>query len=290
MYFSGVVVKWIAEWEYQRGWSKKENILDCFHMFYIIHGEGILKLDECEYDLKCGQLFICSPGHKYELILDKNRILKTIEAKFYIYNQELNTYFQHIQDSIDINLVWIKYLLEDSINEAINKSNLYLDAINVNIFTALFKILRLQKCKETVCDISIENITSDSNYKNIDFKKIFEYINENLNIPITLGNISGLVGLNPAYLCRVFREKYSVSPIQYVNILRLKKAKELLLHSELNITEIADIVGFQTVQYFSKYFKMKEKVSPLKYKERSRNEYLLNNNESKIDSVYSAVR
>ena len=45
----------------------------------------------------------------------------------------------------------------------------------------------------------------------------------------------------------------------------------MLTYSEENITEIANKTGFQTVQYLSNYFKLKEKVSPLEYRNNARN-------------------
>lgn len=58
------------------------------------------------------------------------------------------------------------------------------------------------------------------------------------------------------------------TPVQYINRMRLRKAKELLATTDKSITEIAMTAGFQSIHYFSRYFKEKERISPLLYRER----------------------
>jgi AraC-like DNA-binding protein len=56
--------------------------------------------------------------------------------------------------------------------------------------------------------------------------------------------------------------------MQYLNNWRLKEAKELLVNTDMTITEIAAKVGFQSVHYLSRRFAVKEKMSPLQYRQK----------------------
>lgn len=67
------------------------------------------------------------------------------------------------------------------------------------------------------------------------------------------------------YFKELFIKQYGVSPVKFVTVLRIEKAKEMLLTKHYTITEIADICGFENVYYFSTVFKKQVGVSPSKY-------------------------
>jgi YesN/AraC family two-component response regulator len=57
-----------------------------------------------------------------------------------------------------------------------------------------------------------------------------------------------------------------MSPVKYINSLRVEKAKELLTKTDMSIGEISETVGINDIQYFSRMFNEIEGISPLKYK------------------------
>jgi two-component system response regulator YesN len=93
------------------------------------------------------------------------------------------------------------------------------------------------------------------------------YIDSNYKSDINLGGLADNLGVSQSYLSGIFKEKENVSPVEYINTVKLNKAKELMKTSELNFTQIAEKVGYQNVYYFSRIFKKKNKVTPSKYRE-----------------------
>lgn len=81
------------------------------------------------------------------------------------------------------------------------------------------------------------------------------YIQNNYTHKISLASVSGHIGLSPGYLCRIFKEKTSVSINAYINNLRMTKAGELLKDKNSYIKEVAASVGFEDQLYFSRLFK-----------------------------------
>lgn len=72
--------------------------------------------------------------------------------------------------------------------------------------------------------------------------------------------------VNKCYLSRIFKEVTGFTVGEYISIQRIKKAQELLIHTDYNITEIAEQLGYESITYFEKIFKRYNGISPLKYR------------------------
>ena len=96
-------------------------------------------------------------------------------------------------------------------------------------------------------------------------EEIATYIDNNFCEKITLDDLCFLFGTNKTTLCKNFKSTYNETIIDYINKLRIKKAKELLRQGDLNLTQLSSRVGFSSIHYFSKIFKSYEKKSPSEY-------------------------
>jgi AraC-like DNA-binding protein len=81
----------------------------------------------------------------------------------------------------------------------------------------------------------------------------------------SLADLAKLTGYNGLYLARVFKKYKGLSPTQYVRRLKINKAKDLLLHSNLTMTAIALECGFANSALFSRTFHDLEGRSPTEY-------------------------
>lgn len=73
-------------------------------------------------------------------------------------------------------------------------------------------------------------------------------------------------GLNRDYLCRMLKKNAGVTLRQYVNDVRIRKARELLVQTDLSIKETAYAVGMDDERYFMRLFKKSEGISPSQYR------------------------
>lgn len=85
---------------------------------------------------------------------------------------------------------------------------------------------------------------------------------------ITLKSTAEYVGVNSAYLSKLFKNECGESYIDYLNNYRIEKAKELLSNTHASVKEIGYMVGFSNVQTFIRTFKKKEGVTPGRYGNR----------------------
>ncbi|WP_172337237.1 hybrid sensor histidine kinase/response regulator transcription factor [Mucilaginibacter sp. SG564] len=87
-------------------------------------------------------------------------------------------------------------------------------------------------------------------------KNIIEYVNKNMLDPaLSVSELSKYLGLNRNTLYKKLLLITGRSPVEYIRMLRLKKAAYLLEYSQMNISEVSYEVGFNTPQYFAKSFK-----------------------------------
>ena len=92
------------------------------------------------------------------------------------------------------------------------------------------------------------------------------YIHEHLTEKIDCGGLAALCFLSTAQFYNLFKEKIETSPLEYRNRLLLSRAESLLELGDFSVTEVADILGFSSVAYFSRFFKKHKGLSPTDYK------------------------
>ncbi len=93
------------------------------------------------------------------------------------------------------------------------------------------------------------------------------YIDAAYDRPITLSELSELTGVTPQYFCEYFKKATSQTPVEYINMVKIRKSKELLLLSpNRKIKEVAEQVGFLDTSYFCSLFRRLEGMSPSEFR------------------------
>lgn len=112
---------------------------------------------------------------------------------------------------------------------------------------------------------------SDHRISNNLVNSILDFITSNYAENITLSDAARYAYVNPSHLSRVFNKKMNCNFRSYLNNIRVEKAKELLISSDLSIADIGNQVGFSDQSYFNKIFKEHEGMTPGQYRRRRRN-------------------
>lgn len=97
---------------------------------------------------------------------------------------------------------------------------------------------------------------------NESLKKAIAYIRLNYHTDININSVAGHTGISERYLRALFSQHLNLSPLDYLNQIRIDKAIELLRNTEMSIKEICFQCGFQSPQYFSRIFKRQIGISP----------------------------
>jgi len=95
---------------------------------------------------------------------------------------------------------------------------------------------------------------------------ITQYIEQNYQKDLYLESIADEVGLSAKYISRLFKDVTGTSITDYIGLVRISKAKELLLHTDLKVNEIADRIGIYSRTTFLRLFKKYEGLTPSEYR------------------------
>jgi AraC-like DNA-binding protein len=93
-----------------------------------------------------------------------------------------------------------------------------------------------------------------------------QYVEKRYQQKITVLDVAGYVYLSPSHFSHLFKKETGLSFVQYLNTYRVEKAEELLTNTNLDITEIAVKVGFQSIPHFNRIFRKISKNSPREYR------------------------
>jgi two-component system response regulator YesN len=108
-------------------------------------------------------------------------------------------------------------------------------------------------------------------HKNISLKVrgIMDYVEKHYAEPITLYDVSESIYISTYYASRIFKQETGKNFVDYLNEVRIEKAKEFLCDVQYKIYEVADLIGVQDAHYFSKIFKKHTGLTPSEYRDRS---------------------
>jgi len=112
----------------------------------------------------------------------------------------------------------------------------------------------------------VYSIPKKSNSNNFRMSQIERHIEDNISTPVPTASIAAYMHLSQKQICRIIKESKNMSTKEFVNSIKLSRAKELLKNSNLHIKQIADILGFSSEYYFSQFFKKLEGYPPAAYR------------------------
>jgi AraC-like DNA-binding protein len=159
--------------------------------------------------------------------------------------------------------VMIKHLRENNVSTA------RMFAGRGNIYAALAAIDTLDELEEylyELCREIVQYLTRSPGETNQHGERIIKYLNERYREDIVFQEMAKEIGISYSYMRKIVFEMTGKSLIDYLNLLRIEKAKQLLVDSSLTITQIASDVGYYNVQSFNRFFRKFEGMPPSGYK------------------------
>ena len=101
-----------------------------------------------------------------------------------------------------------------------------------------------------------------------EIEQAVQYFTENYNTSISIDRYAQSHNLSISWFIQNFKQYTGTTPTQYILLLRISNAKDLLENTAYNVSEIANIVGYDNPLYFSRIFKKQSGVSPSEYRKQ----------------------
>lgn len=130
--------------------------------------------------------------------------------------------------------------------------------------TLLLKSTLYACCREFLNQNSLYDATNENSF----ICDILSYLSENFREDISLATAAESLGYEYHYLSRRFHSHFHVNFKRFLNVYRADFAREQLLHSGCDITEIAHASGFQTMRTFNRVFQEQTGMTPSEFRNR----------------------
>lgn len=239
-----------------------------YEIYYLKKGNRTFFLSNALYQLTAPVLIIIPP----------HALHKTEGAQFERYNLNVSTnYLDDFQTRIleERSLSVIKLTNDETLlfnnlfqqMDEVNKMQKYSDAILKILSSYLILQIGKLSSKTLVSTVSQENSVPPQ------ILKIIEFLNENYAKNLTLNELSEHFFISKGTLIYNFNKYLKCSPIEYLLSIKITKAKEFLQKTNKSISEIAELCGFSSANYFGLVFKQKENISPLSYRKHQKNKF-----------------
>lgn len=268
MFNNDLEVLWVARYDYQPGWNLKQHTHNYYQTIYILGGKGDVYLNGHNYPLSSDMLFFIKPGDIHGLNAGSESTVKTLDIKFNIYPELLIKQLNQVESIISLNNITINNLFEEIRNEGKEMPYYYKEFCNHYLYEILLILLRLQK--ENDFKSTIEMRQNRNNGQDALSEKLVEYIKNNYSKQLTLNVIAAALGYNKNYLCTSLKKTHNITPMRYLFLYRIQKAKELIKYSDYSLKEISVLIGFESIHHFSRLFKGYEGIPPGRWRDKER--------------------
>lgn len=260
--------------KYHQNWENDLHQHNYFQMVGILNGSGTVSFDDGNVPIAKEKIFLFPPQCLHAVHCDPKASspLKMIDVKFSVSDPNLFEDLLKVGREFTLNnFNWFSMNFERILKESSAKEKYYYNMINMHLYMVLAGIVREKVLGRFDPEVELEEQPQElvSKFKGINVEQLMQYVNFNYSNIISLDDLSRLANVNKTTLICIFKELYGTTPIQYINRLRMQKAKELLANTDTSIGEIAELIGFQSIHYFSRYFKLKENCTPVEYRIRN---------------------
>lgn len=254
----------VASAKYGGDWHSVPHTHNHMELFYIVGGKGQFLIEDQLYPVDANNLIIINPSVTHTEVSLNAQPLEYIVLG--VEGIELDTsettngqycILDHFE-SADISSC-----LRNILREMELKNPGYED-----ICQAFMEILIIRLMRNTTLAVPTNPQTASGNRQCAVVKR---YIDLHFKEALTLEQLAEEAHMNKYYLSHTFKREYGVSPINYMISRRVEESKYLLAETNLSMSQISQLLGFSSLSYFSQVFRRTQSISPMEYRQSTRN-------------------
>lgn len=232
-------------------WIHPSRVIDSTELICVLDGRVFINEDGTEYALDDKSILILEPGKPHFGYLESGGGGEKVSFYWLHFRTDMPLPGKLFRDG-GSDFYDIKHLLRKLLHtSSVSSSGGIRDALTYAIFCEL-EMLAGEKTRESRAII----------------KKVTELVRMNIDKPITVSSIATNFGYNSDYMGKLFRASCGIGLGEYIASERVKRAKDLLLTTELSVKEIAAAVFPGSYNSFIKFFIYHASISPTDFRKR----------------------
>ena len=240
------------------GWKIHPRCIQDYELVYVVRGHGEIQISNRQISVKGGDFICFRPNVPHSLWLSREPYMEFYGVHFNFSEKSL---MKEIPDYMHLDFGhWLEMQMR----------NLYEEYQQKRYQGKWKQEIILQ---QILCEILIKKHAEQEPVNNKRISKVLAYIHENPFREYTLNDLQNYIGIKKSLFLKTFRNMTGTTPIQYILDLRLDYAKDLLIETDLPISQISEKCGFSDPFYFSRCFKKRYSLSPREYRDYQKYDY-----------------
>lgn len=228
-----------------------------WELTYVDKGELLTTIDGVSYHLKQGDLIFYAP-----MQFHTQSTFEKISSSYLTINFKMNFNHADLLCNKIFSLKRDSYFIVTKLIEELSNDNLYSNDLSLCYLKQLIiQMLRLDNSHFH----SKPTTHMQQTYENELLNDILLYIDDNIYEKISVSTLCEHFCISTSMLHSLFRKNMNNTAKNYINELKLSKSKELIRNSTHTLSEISEMLGFSSIHYFSKKFKLYFNISPTEY-------------------------
>lgn len=232
-------------------WQKRDKAMVNYDLFYVWSGEGEVSLNNVDYPVAKGSCFLFRPGDHPTATHNPQKPLVLTYIHFDVTEPvtEVPESYRVLEDTIDFEFLLARYvrLFLVSTYAAEEEAKLILKQLVIQL---------LRHDRGTPVERRASNQLTES------IQEIANFIRQHPGASHRVDALAARAGLSPRYFSIKFKEMIGMSVQTYLIRSRIERAQHLLTHAGMNVTEVADALGYRDIFFFSRQFKQYTGKSP----------------------------
>ncbi|MBE6912386.1 MAG: helix-turn-helix domain-containing protein [Ruminococcaceae bacterium] len=238
---------------------------DYYQLIFTQNSVGKLVLDDARYPFKPEHLYFTPPGVCHTCA--NKRTTQYVIFYFKVLTPKLAETINSLPPELaPYDLMSCKQMLSQAAYEF--STGTEFGRLRANAYFELFLSAALDGSAMSL-SVSKQDKSAIGEFDENGIDRVANYIYNNFSSEISVDNLVEISNFERRQFYRVFKEKFGTTPNKYINELRINKAKALLTSTNMPMSEIATYCGFNTEHYFSRAFKLHEKISPNEYRKNA---------------------
>lgn len=274
-----------------KDWKLPIRTIDDFEIIVVYQGEATFCKNNIEYPLVQGDVLMINPQEQHSAFSNTDN-----PCRFYFIHFSINKPLEYLE------VYEVTKQIDDSICKLNSEKDHEFWAMPETFLNRIYfsPFIQLRDCKDEVFTLFekafiernkgslnsqlmissylvqiliiltrllIQNIMKENNSAKLSevprmLQKAVSFIYENYLEALSVQKVCQHTGISSQYLTRLFKNHFGISPIQYINQLKICYAKHLIRNSSMSMKEISYTIGIKNPYYFSRLFKKIEGIQP----------------------------